>query len=150
MATETTMQGNEQSDSADISIGVFSAQCRYLIYSTPSCLLLLSSTLFYSTFHSYALLDTLLLLLHQPCYLSHSLNSCCATLCHAVRLGTNMGDDPISGRPVMVRSGRFGRYMQIGLDAEKNRTTHSLPQWLHNSAPLEEVLEFARLPRFVN
>ena len=60
-----------------------------------------------------------------------------------------MGDDPISGRPVMVRSGRFGRYMQIGLDAEKNRTTHSLPQWLHNSAPLEEVLEFARLPRFV-
>ena len=59
-----------------------------------------------------------------------------------------MGDDPVSGRPVIVRSGRFGRYMQIGLDAEKNRSTHSLPQWLHNSASLEEILEFARLPRY--
>ena len=39
-----------------------------------------------------------------------------------------MGDDPRTGRPVMVRSGRFGRYMQIGLDSEKNKTTHSLPQ----------------------
>ena len=43
-------------------------------------------------------------------------------------LGTAMGDDPRTGRPVMVRSGRFGRYMQIGLDSEKNKTTHSLPQ----------------------
>ena len=43
-------------------------------------------------------------------------------------LGKDMGDDPVSGRPVLVRSGRFGRYMQIGLDSEKNKTTHSLPQ----------------------
>ena len=39
-----------------------------------------------------------------------------------------MGDDSLTGRPVMIRSGRFGRYVQIGLDAEKNKTTHSLPQ----------------------
>ena len=43
-------------------------------------------------------------------------------------LGTAMGDDSLTGRPVMIRSGRFGRYVQIGLDAEKNKTTHSLPQ----------------------
>ena len=42
-------------------------------------------------------------------------------------LGTAMGDDSLTGRPVMIRSGRFGRYVQIGLDAEKNKTTHCSP-----------------------
>jgi topoisomerase IA-like protein/ribosomal protein L12E/L44/L45/RPP1/RPP2 len=63
--------------------------------------------------------------------------------------GSIVGDDPVSGRSVMMRSGRFGRYMQIGLDAEKNRTTYSIPQWLQNTAPLQDILEFAKLPRAI-
>jgi topoisomerase IA-like protein len=61
--------------------------------------------------------------------------------------GFNVGEDPITGRPVILRSGRFGRYMQIGLDSEKNRSTHSVPQWLETTASLMEIMAFSSLPK---
>eukprot|EP00596_Hydrurales_sp_CCMP1899_P009853 CAMPEP_0119050552 /NCGR_PEP_ID=MMETSP1177-20130426/70557_1 /TAXON_ID=2985 /ORGANISM="Ochromonas sp, Strain CCMP1899" /LENGTH=1251 /DNA_ID=CAMNT_0007029085 /DNA_START=438 /DNA_END=4193 /DNA_ORIENTATION=- len=61
--------------------------------------------------------------------------------------GFNVGEDPITGRPVILRSGRFGRYMQIGLDSEKNRSTHSVPQWLETTASLINIMAFSQLPK---
>ena len=62
-------------------------------------------------------------------------------------LGAVVGTDPESGRPVTLRSGRFGKYLQIGADNEKNKTTHSVPQWLNLDASFEDILAFARLPK---
>ena len=61
--------------------------------------------------------------------------------------GAVLGTDPESGRPVTLRSGRFGKYLQIGADSEKNKTTHSVPQWLTLDASFEDILAFARLPK---
>ena len=60
--------------------------------------------------------------------------------------GANMGFDP-DGRPVLLRSGRFGRFLQIGADGEKNKTAHSLPRWVDHSVSLDEIVAFSKLPR---
>lgn len=60
--------------------------------------------------------------------------------------GANMGVNP-DGRPVLLRSGRFGRFLQIGADSEKNKTAHSLPRWVDHSVSLDELVAFSKLPR---
>ena len=61
MATETTMQGTERSDSADISIRVFSAQCCHLFYST----------LFHSVLPYFAFIRSVLFDIPLLCFTPH-------------------------------------------------------------------------------
>lgn len=60
--------------------------------------------------------------------------------------GANMGSDPSTGQPVLLRSGRFGRFLQIGADVDKNKTAHSLPRWVDDSISLPELLAFSLMP----
>ena len=46
-----------------------------------------------------------------------------------------------SGQAVTARSGKFGKYLQV------NTAYFSLPKWITKSSTLEQVLEFASLPR---
>jgi DNA topoisomerase-1 len=51
------------------------------------------------------------------------------------------------GEPVTVRSGRYGKFLQVGRNEDKTKKYHSLPKWLDIATPFEKVLEFATLPR---
>ena len=61
----------------------------------------------------------------------------------------SLGNDPVSGRPVSVKIGRFGPVAQIGLatDEEKPRFAQLKSTMSIESATLEEVLELFKLPR---
>ena len=99
-----------------------------LFLAVSYCSFLLSIPLFLDI-HAYTCLySCLFVCLFVRLSITHSLSDFIFPHEMSFILGTAMGDDPRTGRPVMVRSGRFGRYMQIGLDSEKNKTTHSLPQ----------------------
>ena len=64
--------------------------------------------------------------------------------------GASLGNDPVTGKPVIVRSGRYGKYVQVGLNTDKNMTTHSIPNYIDpTTCTLEDVIEFARLPKEV-
>ena len=60
-----------------------------------------------------------------------------------------LGTDPKSGKPVTVRMGRFGPFVQIGTkdDEEKPRFAGLLPGQKMNEIALEEALELFKLPR---
>jgi DNA topoisomerase-1 len=60
-----------------------------------------------------------------------------------------LGTDPKSGKPVTVRMGRFGPFVQIGTkdDEEKPRFAGLLPGQKMNDIALEEALELFKLPR---
>ena len=60
-----------------------------------------------------------------------------------------LGTDPKSGKPVTVRMGRFGPFVQIGTkdDEEKPRFAGLLPGQKMNDVTLEEALELFKLPR---
>jgi DNA topoisomerase-1 len=60
-----------------------------------------------------------------------------------------LGSDPQSGRPVSVRMGRYGPFVQIGTkeDAEKPRFAGLRPDQRMNAITLEEALELFQLPR---
>ena len=62
-----------------------------------------------------------------------------------------LGEDPESGRPVSVRMGRFGPFVQIGRreDEEKPRFAGLRPGQKIDSITLEEALELFRLPRIL-
>jgi DNA topoisomerase I len=51
------------------------------------------------------------------------------------------------GEPVTVRSGRYGKFLQVGRNEDKTKKYHSLPKWLDIATPFEKVLEFSTLPR---
>ena len=62
-----------------------------------------------------------------------------------------LGIDPVSGKPVSVRNGRFGQFIQIGTkeDVDKPRFAN-LPSHLSmNKITLEEALPLFALPRIV-
>ena len=77
--------------------------------------------------------------------------------------GFQKGEDPISGKPVAVKSGRyryqfsklficfirFGKYAQIGEDSDKQRKNFGVPHWIDGFSALEDVLEFSSLPKFI-
>jgi DNA topoisomerase-1 len=60
-----------------------------------------------------------------------------------------LGTDPDSGRPVSVRMGRYGPYVQIGTrdDEEKPKFAGLLPGQKMDSIGLEQALELFKLPR---
>lgn len=62
-----------------------------------------------------------------------------------------LGTDPVSGKPVTVRNGRFGQFIQIGTkeDTDKPRFAN-LPSHLSmNKITLEEALPLFAMPRIV-
>jgi DNA topoisomerase-1 len=61
----------------------------------------------------------------------------------------DLGTDPVSGKPVSVRMGRFGPFAQIGTkdDEEKPRFAGLRPGQKMNSITLAEALELFKLPR---
>ncbi len=60
-----------------------------------------------------------------------------------------LGTDPGSGKPVSVRMGRFGPFVQIGTkdDAEKPRFAGLRPGQKMDSINLEQAMELFKLPR---
>ncbi len=60
-----------------------------------------------------------------------------------------LGTDPVSGKPISVRMGRFGPFVQIGTkdDAEKPKFAGLRPGQKMDSIRLEEALELFKLPR---
>jgi DNA topoisomerase-1 len=65
--------------------------------------------------------------------------------------GAVLGDDPETGLQVMLRSGRFGPYLQLGPDAEKGQEKPkraSIPKgWVIEDLDLESALKLLALPR---
>jgi DNA topoisomerase-1 len=64
----------------------------------------------------------------------------------------SLGTDPDSGVPVLVRSGRFGPYIQLGeaVDGgERPRTASLFKTMTPETVSLEQALELLRLPRVV-
>jgi DNA topoisomerase-1 len=61
----------------------------------------------------------------------------------------NIGNDPISGKPVSVRMGRYGPFAQIGTkdDEEKPRFAGLRPGQKMTEITLEQALELFKLPR---
>jgi len=69
---------------------------------------------------------------------------------HAITTeGAALGRHPDTDQPVWLRSGRYGKYLQVGEDdrGAKNKSTYSVPDWLDATHSLEEVLQFTNLPR---
>ncbi len=62
-----------------------------------------------------------------------------------------LGTDPESGQPVVVRSGRFGPYVQLGeaANGEKRRTASLFKSMSLDTVTLTDALELLRLPRVV-
>ncbi|MBE2293666.1 MAG: DNA topoisomerase I [Phycisphaerales bacterium] len=60
-----------------------------------------------------------------------------------------LGSDPKTGKPVSVRMGRFGPYVQIGVkdDADKPRFASLRPEQRMDTITLEEALTLFQLPR---
>ncbi|HEY3809477.1 MAG TPA: DNA topoisomerase I [Steroidobacteraceae bacterium] len=60
-----------------------------------------------------------------------------------------LGTDPVSGKPMSVRMGRFGPFVQIGTkdDEEKPKFAGLRPGQKMNSITLEAALELFKLPR---
>ncbi|MCS6948238.1 MAG: DNA topoisomerase, partial [Steroidobacteraceae bacterium] len=66
-----------------------------------------------------------------------------------VSMSRSLGTDPASGRPVSVRMGRFGPYVQIGTrdDDEKPKFAGLRPGQSMDTISLTEALELFKLPR---
>ena len=60
-----------------------------------------------------------------------------------------LGDDPVSGKPVSVRLGRFGPFAQIGTkdDEDKPRFASLRPGQSIHTISLDEAMELFKLPR---
>jgi len=60
-----------------------------------------------------------------------------------------LGQDPVSGRPVSVRMGRFGAFAQLGVaeDEEKPRFAGLRPGQRMDEITLEQAMELFKLPR---
>jgi DNA topoisomerase-1 len=62
-----------------------------------------------------------------------------------------LGTDPVSGKPVTVRNGRFGQFVQIGTKEDEDKPKFAnLPSHLSmNKITLEEALPLFAMPRIV-
>ena len=49
-------------------------------------------------------------------------------------------------KTVAIKSGRFGKYLQVGSTDDADKSTHSIPQWVDSAFPLEEVYLYSKLP----
>ncbi len=61
----------------------------------------------------------------------------------------SLGNDPVSGKPIIARMGRFGAMIQIGTteDEEKPRFASLQPHQSIETIGLEEAIELFKLPR---
>ena len=66
-----------------------------------------------------------------------------------VAMARDLGTDPVSGRPVSVRYGRYGAFAQIGTreDVEKPKFASLRPGQQMDDITLEQALELFQLPR---
>jgi len=66
-----------------------------------------------------------------------------------VAMARDIGVDPVSGRPVSVRYGKYGAFAQIGTrdDAEKPKFASLRPGQHMDDLTLEQALELFKLPR---
>ena len=66
-------------------------------------------------------------------------------------MAREIGTDPVSGKPVSVRYGRYGAFAQIGTrdDAEKPKFASLRPHQRMDTITLAEALELFKLPREV-
>ena len=64
---------------------------------------------------------------------------------------TPIGTDPVSGKPVFVKNGRFGPYVQLGImsDDEKPKTASLFKSMKPETTTLEMALKLLTLPRVV-
>ena len=63
-----------------------------------------------------------------------------------------LGDDPVTGKPVVARAGRFGPYVQLGEAADgrdKPRTASLFKTMSVSDVTLEQALQLLQLPRTV-
>lgn len=49
-------------------------------------------------------------------------------------------------KTVAIKSGRFGKYLQVGNNDDADKSTHSVPQWVDSTYPLEEAFLYSKLP----
>jgi DNA topoisomerase IA len=62
--------------------------------------------------------------------------------------GDVAGRCPDSDRPLYVRAGKFGRYVQLGEDRDADKVQAPIPNWVDdNSCSTAELAEFATLPK---
>jgi DNA topoisomerase-1 len=68
-----------------------------------------------------------------------------------VAMARDIGIDPVSGRPVSVRYGRYGAFVQIGTreDTEKPKFASLRPHQSMDGLTLVDALELFKLPRVV-
>jgi DNA topoisomerase-1 len=68
-----------------------------------------------------------------------------------VSMARDIGTDPVSGKPVSVRYGRYGAFAQIGTreDEEKPKFASLRPHQRMDALTLPEALELFKLPRVV-
>jgi topoisomerase IA-like protein len=63
--------------------------------------------------------------------------------------GEVLGYDPVTNESIALKTGRFGKYIQIGDNDDKNKRYAGAPQWLDKTVPFEGVLDIANLPKCI-
>lgn len=61
--------------------------------------------------------------------------------------GLELGIDPDTNKPVRLRTGRFGEFLQVGDDKDKQKKTYSIPKIKNGEMNFEEILVYTKLPK---
>jgi len=59
-----------------------------------------------------------------------------------------MGSDD-NNNPVRIRSGVYGKYLEVGRREDKSLKVYALPKWIPVTVSLHQLLEFVSLPRVI-
>jgi len=63
--------------------------------------------------------------------------------------GLILCDDPKSGKTLRMRSGKYGKYLQIGDDSDKEVQRFSIPHFIDEKCLQDEILAYTELPKKV-